>query len=84
MCGSSDAKKISPHSLRHGYALRALRQGAKVPALQKLLGHASVATTSLYVDHLDLAELRAAVPTLPGKPAAEVADVGNMRADELE
>jgi site-specific recombinase XerD len=24
-----DAKKISPHSLRHGYALRALRQGAR-------------------------------------------------------
>jgi site-specific recombinase XerD len=60
-----DAKRISPHSIRHTYAIRALRHRATVPAVQKLLGHASVATTSRYLDHLELAELRAAVPTLP-------------------
>jgi integrase/recombinase XerD len=59
------AKVISPHSLRHTYALRALRAGGNVIAVQKLLGHASVATTQRYLDHLALSELRAAVPPLP-------------------
>lgn len=65
-----DAKRSSPHSLRHTFALRSLRQKRDVIAVQKLLGHASVATTQRYLDHLGLAELRAAVPTLP-LPAAE-------------
>jgi site-specific recombinase XerD len=59
------AKAISPHALRHTYAIRALRAGGNVIAVQKLLGHASVATTQRYLDHLALAELRAAVPPLP-------------------
>ena len=58
-------KPISPHSLRHTYAIRALRAGGNVIAVQKLLGHASVATTQRYLDHLALSELRAAVPPLP-------------------
>jgi site-specific recombinase XerD len=60
-----DAKAISPHSLRHTMAIRALRAGANVVAVSKLLGHASVTTTQKYVDHLALDELRAAVPPLP-------------------
>jgi len=59
------AKAISPHALRHTYAIRALRAGGNVIAVQKLLGHASVATTQPYLDHLALGELRAAVPPLP-------------------
>ena len=59
------AKALSPHSLRHTYALRALRAGANVIAVQKLLGHASVGTTQRYLDHLELGKLRAAVPPLP-------------------
>jgi integrase/recombinase XerC len=48
------AKAISPHALRHTYAIRALRAGGNVIAVQKLLGHASVATTQRYLDHLAL------------------------------
>lgn len=65
-----DARRVSPHSLRHSYAVRALRAGANVAAVSKLLGHANVATTSRYLDHLAIAELRAAVPELPGLSAA--------------
>jgi site-specific recombinase XerD len=69
------AKRISPHSCRHTYAIRALRSGASIVSVQKLLGHASLATTQRYVDHLETAELRAAVPDLP-----LVTELGQNRA----
>lgn len=59
------AKHCSPHTMRHTYAIRALRHGANLIAVSKLLGHASVTTTQRYLDHLELGELRAAVPHLP-------------------
>jgi integrase len=58
------AKRISPHSLRHTYALRALRYSGNVVAVSKLLGHAQIATTQRYVDHLELSDLRRSVPAL--------------------
>ncbi len=42
-----DGKRISPHSLRHSFAIRALRHGGNVVAVSKLLGHASIATTQM-------------------------------------
>lgn len=60
-----DAKRVSPHSLRHTFAIRFLRRGGNVVALSKLLGHASLTTTQRYVEHLELAEIRSAVPWLP-------------------
>ena len=53
-----DAKRISPHRLRHTSAVPSLRSRHDVIAVQKPLEHASVATTQRYLDHLDLAELR--------------------------
>lgn len=59
-------KRCSPHTLRHTYAIRALRAGASEPAIGKLLGHSENSTaTRRYVDHLELDELRAVVPALP-------------------
>jgi site-specific recombinase XerD len=55
------SKAISPHAMRHTYASTLARRGAKPTAIQKLLGHASLATTAKYLDHLDMAELKAAV-----------------------
>jgi integrase/recombinase XerC len=60
------AKRISPHALRHTYALRALRKSGNVVAVSKLLGHSQLSTTQRYVDHLETSELRLTVPHLPG------------------
>jgi integrase/recombinase XerD len=68
------AKRVTPHSLRHTYALGALRRGGNVVAVAKLLGHRHIATTQRYVAHLELADLRAVVPpaarTPPVPPSA--------------
>lgn len=41
-------KSIFPHLLRHTFATLALRSGAPLTAIQKLMGHSDPATTELY------------------------------------
>lgn len=57
-------KPISMHSLRHGAAIKWLRNDAPVPVVQRLLGHESLDTTSRYLDHLGLDDLKQAVNTV--------------------
>jgi len=41
-------KKITPHSLRHGYATHLIEAGVDLLEVQKLLGHRAILTTSGY------------------------------------
>jgi len=50
-------KKISPHTLRHTYAVHLVQAGADLRSVQELLGHESVGTTEVYT-HLDFATLK--------------------------
>ena len=49
------------HWFRHGYATGLLRAGTPVEVVSKLLGHASVSTTSTTYAHLDVEDARQAL-----------------------
>lgn len=50
--------KCTPHVLRHTYATDLLKHGADVTNIQKLLGHANIATTMIYAD-VDMSNVEA-------------------------
>lgn len=62
----------NPHSLRHAGATAAFRGTGDLRAVQELLGHASVATTQIYV-HIDEEHIKA---------AAHATSLGALRAIE--
>ncbi len=45
-------KRVHPHGLRHTHAAELAREGVPVHIIRKQLGHASLATTERYIDHL--------------------------------
>jgi site-specific recombinase XerD len=54
-------KRITPHMLRHTAATLRIEGGGDIRFVQRLLGHASIATTQIYTHVTDVA-LRSASP----------------------
>jgi len=46
-------KDLSPHSLRHTFAINYMQKGGELTKLKKFLGHKDVNTTSIYLNYTD-------------------------------
>lgn len=53
-------KRISAHILRHSFASNLIKYNVPLPHLQKLLGHADLRVTSIYI-HQNMEQLREAI-----------------------
>ncbi|MHB8280375.1 MAG: tyrosine-type recombinase/integrase, partial [Candidatus Humimicrobiaceae bacterium] len=42
-------KNISPHTLRHTYATEYYKQTKDIETLRRILGHADISTTTIYI-----------------------------------
>ena len=68
--------RITPHMLRHTFATRFLEHGGDIRAVQRLLRHQRLSTTTIYADYSDVALRRAfeqhagrEVPANPPEPS---------------
>jgi integrase/recombinase XerD len=43
-------RTVTPHVLRHTFAVTAIQKGISLPALQRLLGHDRLTTTEIYLN----------------------------------
>lgn len=62
---------FGPHTFRHTYATELLRRGVPVEVVQRLLGHASIATTSDAYAHLKVEDARRALVAVGWLPEKE-------------
>ncbi|MBA7665632.1 Tyrosine recombinase XerD [subsurface metagenome] len=47
----SKHRKFHPHTLRHSFAIHCVKRGMSIERLQKILGHQSPTTTSVYLQY---------------------------------
>lgn len=57
--GLREAEKVSPHTLRHTFAVWLRENGASLEEVQRALGHENLATTERYLSRLNVQHVKA-------------------------
>ena len=74
-------KPLTPHSLRHGFAVHLLENGVDVRTIQMLLGHRSLATTARYLQ-VACSQVCSATSPLDLLPCPQSTDGDGSRAGQ--
>ncbi len=76
LSGIPTLAKRSPHVLRHSFATSMMNEGAELRAVKELLGHSSLASTSVYT-HTTFEELKKMYHAHPRAKKKEVINYGS-------
>ena len=76
-------KKVSPHILRHSWATHLLERGADLKAIQVLLGHVDLESTTIYL-HLSQRHLQAVNNPIDGLPISGLGSKLSLRKKKGE
>ena len=71
--GAGIEKRVTPHQLRHTFAVELEQAGTPVTTISKLLGHSSIAVTARYLDHLSNEQAVTALGSVELPPLGETA-----------
>ena len=71
---------LSFHDLRHFFVSELFRKGVPAPVVQRLAGHANLATTEGYAD-VEASDMRAAVLLFEGTSGAPATQDAGVRAE---
>ena len=70
-------KRVAPHMLRHSFATHLLENGADLPTIQILMGHADLEATSIYL-HLSRRHLEKTINPLEHLSVSSVAETNRF------
>ena len=77
-------KRVHAHGLRHSFASELVQEGVPANVIRSILGHADLAVTTRYVDHLAPTQVTKAMQrrTWRGQPATETRRPGRPVGEE--
>ena len=62
-------RRFTPHQLRHAHAVEMAHEGVPLVVIQRQLGHANLAITSIYLQGIDSNEI---IETVHGRPSPTI------------